>query len=151
MTWWIRHPVQDTGAFALAQALKANGEAAVSTLNLTSNFLTKYGQVDQHSHLLPLFCYLFVLFFGNSRFGPQMRLFSFEFIIYTINLNFVYVSYQYSWHSCLVIFLVHAGRPDRSEGSCKWNERRKGSQYIFLERMRLTICPRLLPISTKGL
>jgi len=46
--WWndmVDLPLQDTGAFALAQALKANGEAAVSTLNLTSNFLTKYGQV----------------------------------------------------------------------------------------------------------
>lgn len=37
--------IRDAGAFALAQALKANGDAAVSTLNLTSNFLTKYGQV----------------------------------------------------------------------------------------------------------
>jgi Ran GTPase-activating protein (RanGAP) involved in mRNA processing and transport len=37
--------IRDKGAFALAQALKANGEAAVTTLNLTSNFFTKYGQV----------------------------------------------------------------------------------------------------------
>lgn len=37
--------IRDKGAFALAQALKANGEAAVTTLNLSSNFFTKYGQV----------------------------------------------------------------------------------------------------------
>jgi len=36
---------QDKGAYALAEALKANGEAAVTTLNLSSNYITKYGQV----------------------------------------------------------------------------------------------------------
>jgi hypothetical protein len=29
----------------LAEALKANGEAAVQVLNLTGNYITKYGQV----------------------------------------------------------------------------------------------------------
>ncbi|CAI5966656.1 unnamed protein product [Closterium sp. NIES-64] len=33
------------GHNALAEALKANGEAAVETLNLSSNYITKYGQV----------------------------------------------------------------------------------------------------------
>ncbi|PKA47868.1 RAN GTPase-activating protein 1 [Apostasia shenzhenica] len=37
--------IRDTGAFALAQALKANEDLAVTSLNLASNFLTKYGQV----------------------------------------------------------------------------------------------------------
>lgn len=37
---------QDKGAYALAEALKANGEAAVTTLNLSSNYITKYGQVS---------------------------------------------------------------------------------------------------------
>ena len=38
--------LQDKGAFALAQALKANPDAAVASLNLTNNFFTKYGQVS---------------------------------------------------------------------------------------------------------
>lgn len=46
MSVWRHNLKQDKGAFALAQALKANGEAAVNTLNLTSNFFTKYGQVS---------------------------------------------------------------------------------------------------------
>ncbi|CAI7870762.1 unnamed protein product, partial [Closterium sp. NIES-54] len=37
--------IRDRGAYALAEALKANGEAAVETLNLSSNYITKYGQV----------------------------------------------------------------------------------------------------------
>ncbi|RWV80421.1 hypothetical protein GW17_00058310, partial [Ensete ventricosum] len=37
---------QDKGAFALAQALKANEDVAVASLNLASNFLTKYGQLS---------------------------------------------------------------------------------------------------------
>jgi hypothetical protein len=36
---------RDQGAYALAEALKANGEAAVQVLNLTGNYITKYGQV----------------------------------------------------------------------------------------------------------
>ena len=36
---------QDKGAYALAEALKANGEAAVDSLNLASNYITKYGKV----------------------------------------------------------------------------------------------------------
>eukprot|EP00897_Mesotaenium_endlicherianum_P008917 jgi/Mesen1/8053/ME000043S07437 len=36
---------EDKGAYALAEALKANGEAAVTTLNLSSNYITKYGEV----------------------------------------------------------------------------------------------------------
>lgn len=42
---------QDKGAFALAQALKANEDLAVTSLNLASNFLTKYGQVISVSFL----------------------------------------------------------------------------------------------------
>jgi hypothetical protein len=38
--------LQDKGAFSLAQALKANPDAAVTSLNLTNNFFTKYGQVS---------------------------------------------------------------------------------------------------------
>ena len=37
--------IQDKGAFALAQALKADEDPAVTSLNLASNFLNKYGQV----------------------------------------------------------------------------------------------------------
>jgi hypothetical protein len=36
---------QDDGAFAIAQALKSNEDVAVASLNLGSNFLTKFGQV----------------------------------------------------------------------------------------------------------
>jgi hypothetical protein len=36
---------QDDGAFALAQALKANEDLAVTSLNLANNFFTKFGQV----------------------------------------------------------------------------------------------------------
>jgi hypothetical protein len=38
--------MQDDGAFAIAQALKANEDVAVTSINLASNFLTKYGQVN---------------------------------------------------------------------------------------------------------
>lgn len=37
--------VQDDGAFAIAQALKANEDVTVTSLNLSCNFLTKFGQV----------------------------------------------------------------------------------------------------------
>jgi len=37
---------QDDGAFALAQALKANEDLAVTSLNLANNFFTKFGQVS---------------------------------------------------------------------------------------------------------
>jgi len=36
---------QDDGAFAIAQALKSNDDVAVTSLNIASNFLTKFGQV----------------------------------------------------------------------------------------------------------
>lgn len=42
--------VQDDGAFAIAQALKANEDVKITSLNLANNFLTKFGQVI----LLPL-------------------------------------------------------------------------------------------------
>lgn len=37
--------MQDDGAFAIAQALKANEDVTVTSLNLANNFLTKFGQV----------------------------------------------------------------------------------------------------------
>lgn len=37
---------QDNGAFAIAQALKANEDVRLTSLNLASNFLTKLGQVS---------------------------------------------------------------------------------------------------------
>ncbi|KDO82602.1 hypothetical protein CISIN_1g0068422mg, partial [Citrus sinensis] len=36
--------IRDDGAFAIAQALKANEDVAVTSLNLANNFLTKFGQ-----------------------------------------------------------------------------------------------------------
>jgi len=36
---------QDPGAFAIAQALKANEDVALTSINLASNFITKLGQV----------------------------------------------------------------------------------------------------------
>ncbi|KAK9024311.1 hypothetical protein V6N11_004478 [Hibiscus sabdariffa] len=36
--------IRDDGAFAIAQALKANEDVTVTSLNLASNFLTKFGQ-----------------------------------------------------------------------------------------------------------
>eukprot|EP00268_Persea_americana_P034994 TRINITY_DN3456_c0_g1_i13.p1 TRINITY_DN3456_c0_g1~~TRINITY_DN3456_c0_g1_i13.p1 ORF type:complete len:161 (+),score=31.89 TRINITY_DN3456_c0_g1_i13:215-697(+) len=46
--------IRDNGAFALARALKANEEPALTSLNLASNFITKYGQValtDAKDHI----------------------------------------------------------------------------------------------------
>jgi hypothetical protein len=37
--------MQDDGAFAIAQALKANEDVKITSLNLGNNFLTKFGQV----------------------------------------------------------------------------------------------------------
>ena len=37
--------IKDEGAFALAQALKANAEGAVALLSLSSNYITKLGAV----------------------------------------------------------------------------------------------------------
>lgn len=37
--------MQDEGAFAIAQALKANEDVRLTSLNLMNNFLTKLGQV----------------------------------------------------------------------------------------------------------
>lgn len=44
--------IQDPGAFAIAQALKANEDIAVTSLNLANNFLTKFGQVVLSPSLL---------------------------------------------------------------------------------------------------
>ncbi|KAF8407960.1 hypothetical protein HHK36_007100 [Tetracentron sinense] len=46
--------IRDRGAFAIAQAFKANEDVAVTSLNLASNFLTKYGQsalTDARDHV----------------------------------------------------------------------------------------------------
>ncbi|KAF9625694.1 hypothetical protein IFM89_026274 [Coptis chinensis] len=46
--------IRDKGAFAIAQALKANEDITLTSLNLASNFLTKYGQValtDARDHV----------------------------------------------------------------------------------------------------
>lgn len=37
--------LQDDGAFAIAQALKANEDVTVTSINLGNNFITKFGQV----------------------------------------------------------------------------------------------------------
>jgi NLR family CARD domain-containing protein 3 len=50
----ILHLGQDDGAFALAQALKANEDLAVTSLNLANNFFTKFGQV---SFISIIMCY----------------------------------------------------------------------------------------------
>lgn len=44
--------MQDDGAFAIAQALKANEDVTVTSINLGNNFLTKFGQV-RRTYLLP--------------------------------------------------------------------------------------------------
>jgi hypothetical protein len=46
--------MQDDGAFAIAQALKANEDVTVTSLNLANNFLTKFGQVK----LFPFYSFL---------------------------------------------------------------------------------------------
>jgi hypothetical protein len=46
LTLFFLYSVQDDGAFALAQALKANEDLAVTSLNLSNNFFTKFGQVS---------------------------------------------------------------------------------------------------------
>ncbi|PPS11518.1 hypothetical protein GOBAR_AA09123 [Gossypium barbadense] len=46
--------IRDDGAFAIAQALKANDYVTVTSLNLASNFLTKFGQsalTDARDHV----------------------------------------------------------------------------------------------------
>ncbi|KAL1102177.1 hypothetical protein V6Z11_D05G346900 [Gossypium hirsutum] len=46
--------IRDDGAFAIAQALKANEDVTVTSLNLVSNFLTKFGQsalTDARDHV----------------------------------------------------------------------------------------------------
>ncbi|OMO78174.1 Leucine-rich repeat, ribonuclease inhibitor subtype [Corchorus capsularis] len=46
--------IRDDGAFAIAQALKANEDVTVTSLNLASNFLTKFGQsalTDARDHV----------------------------------------------------------------------------------------------------
>ena len=48
--------VQDDGAFAIAQALKANEDVKITSLNLANNFFTKFGQVT---------CSLYFLVPGN--------------------------------------------------------------------------------------
>lgn len=45
---------QDDGAFAIAQALKANEDVTITSLNLANNFLTKFGQVI----FLLTFCFM---------------------------------------------------------------------------------------------
>lgn len=67
--------IQDDGAFAIAQALKANEDVAVTSLNLANNFLTKFGQVK---------LFLFILV------PPRMLLFLLPLYIFCI---FILVSY----------------------------------------------------------
>nr|DAD34676.1 TPA_asm: hypothetical protein HUJ06_005316 [Nelumbo nucifera] len=46
--------IRDNGAFAIAQALKANGDVAIASLNLANNFLTKFGKsalTDARDHV----------------------------------------------------------------------------------------------------
>ncbi|RXH79658.1 hypothetical protein DVH24_040805 [Malus domestica] len=46
--------IRDDGAFAIAQALKANEDVTVTSLNVASNFLTKFGQsalTDARDHV----------------------------------------------------------------------------------------------------
>lgn len=40
--------LQDDGAFAIAQALKANEDVTVTSINLGNNFITKFGQVKTY-------------------------------------------------------------------------------------------------------
>ncbi|XP_040860990.1 NLR family CARD domain-containing protein 3 isoform X1 [Glycine max] len=49
--------IRDDGAFAIAQALKSNDDVAVTSLNIASNFLTKFGQgalADARDHVLEM-------------------------------------------------------------------------------------------------
>jgi len=54
---------QDDGAFAIAQALKSNDDVAVTSLNIASNFLTKFGQVMYIVVLLLLFAQFYPSFY----------------------------------------------------------------------------------------
>lgn len=56
--------LQDDGAFAIAQALKANDDIAVTSLNISSNFLTKFGQVMNlcSIYFFPVYAFAFVQF-----------------------------------------------------------------------------------------
>jgi hypothetical protein len=55
--------MQDDGAFAIAQALKANEDVTVTSLNFANNFLTNFGKVK----LFPFYsfppCIFFFFFF----------------------------------------------------------------------------------------
>ena len=57
---------QDKGAYALAEALKANGEAAVDSLNLASNYITKYGKVA-----ITLFFFFFCCVLSMKHIGAH--------------------------------------------------------------------------------
>ncbi|XP_027360415.1 NLR family CARD domain-containing protein 3 isoform X3 [Abrus precatorius] len=49
--------IRDDGAFAIAQALKSNEDVAVTSLNIASNFLTKFGQsalADARDHVFEM-------------------------------------------------------------------------------------------------
>lgn len=65
--FWFLFRMQDPGAFAIAQALKANEDIAVTSLNLSNNFLTKFGQVVlspllvPHPHLIKMHILIVVL------------------------------------------------------------------------------------------
>lgn len=61
VTFWFC--VQDDGAFAIAQALKANEDVRITSLNLSRNLMTKFGQVSFHASLDPLNCHLLLLYY----------------------------------------------------------------------------------------
>jgi hypothetical protein len=60
--FFIIHVSQDKGAFALAQALKANEGIAVTSLNLGNNSFTKYGEVRSFWDYFEIF-FMFVFTF----------------------------------------------------------------------------------------
>lgn len=67
--------MQDDGAFAIAQALKANEDVKITSLNLGNNFLTKFGQVTPLTFYVRLsFCFSGVYLMEENYYTMQSAL-----------------------------------------------------------------------------
>jgi len=83
--------MQDDGAFAIAQALKANEDVTVTSLNFANYFLTNFGKVK----LFPFYSFPPCIFFF-----------------------FVFVTYTYLLHMYLNKLFNHAECTDGCKGPC---------------------------------
>jgi NLR family CARD domain-containing protein 3 len=73
--FFIIHVSQDKGAFALAQALKANEGIAVTSLNLGNNSFTKYGEVRSFWDYFEIILCLFLHSHDGYHFSVSLTYF----------------------------------------------------------------------------